>query len=192
MNILGTSITFFTAFLMYKIKLIDDRSTQTIKSCKNYFERNVNASPALKENEKNHLNREFDTWLDKDIDCILIALWKRNNDIAILDYYRTLRDCMIEKREIYLAIVLNIIFLFLYGFELLPTQPINCVQVETSVILVIMIYVCFFKPQRRSLLNNHLISVKDSKEAKRIYDKSVEMIDKDFKKYVKDYEIIAK
>ncbi len=190
MNVLSLAVTFFTGYILYKIKLTDDRTTQAIKSCKNYFVRNIKMKIENKSLE-DHFVREFDTWLDKDLIYILISIWNSREeersieDPAILDYYRELKNCRKDKFWLHVLVFLNVLFLFSYTFNYIPS---DISQWVAGFVLLVTIYVCLFKEPRTSIFNNLMINREKSEEARRIYQESKKLLEEERNKIKKDYK----
>ena len=186
LNVPTAAITLLTGFLMYRIKLIDDRERDNIQRYKNYYKRRILNQKHIPEEEREHRSRELETWLNKDAACIMIFGYKLNkSDTGALDYYRDYKDCETDKREIYFLTALNIIYLSTYGF--LPN--INWLKLTFTFLIIGLFYYVCTRKDRVNLFNNHLVNTDNSDVAKSMREETEKMLDKDYKQYIKRYKI---
>jgi hypothetical protein len=185
-SILPALIAAATAFLTYKIKLIDDRKNTNLEKYKNYIKRTI-LSPENKvsEERKRFDATEQDTWLDKDIPFHMIRRHKTNeNDIAVLDYYQDYKDNEAEKIYVNCLIGVNIVYFLTYG--LLKHIVWSKTILEFVILMLFFWLICIRRPGV-SLINNPLINVDNSSKAKIQRDKTKIIIEKDFIEYKKKY-----
>lgn len=173
-----------TAALLYRIKLVDDRERNNFQRYKNFVQRGL-LHPQNEKETKEYDAKEIDEWLDKDVPCHMIFLYRKAKSPAILDYYQDYKDTETTKREIYWLIVLNIILLA--GYDFFPFyQWLKVVIV--SIVSTGSIFLCLRNP-KVSLINNYLINTDNSEKAREHSAKVQVIIESDFNKYKKKYVI---
>ena len=154
---------------MYRFQLIDARESNNFQKFKNYVRRTIMKPNDMPVIFAEYDATEMDTWLEKDVPSIMIYRFNKlgENDVATLDYYKNHKDTEKDRKWIYAAISLNIVYLFFYHFF----SSILWLNTIAAIIVIGLFMFVSWKKPTISLLNNHLVNTTNSQIADNIKKK---------------------